>query len=232
MMMKHVLVFALMLTLALSFTSCGGNASSSQSTGGQTEADVDKSSNTGSNPLETADQATIDKIAQSDIGWDGADDRDAVHVEIPKGVKEIKSMAYMQAPNLESVVIPDGVVTIGGNAFTQARKLESVKIPDSVTAIEGQAFSGCESLKEIILPKNLTVLGQGAFQNCHSLTSVKIPEGVTVLERNAFAGSKSLVDVVIPKSMTEIHKEAFYRCESLSDESKARILEINPDAQF
>jgi len=136
-----------------------------------------------------------------------------------------------------NVVIPPKienkqVTEIGGAAFRHFDLLESVIIPNGVTIIEAYAFAGCSLLENVTMPDTIKKIGRVAFGSCRSLKSITIPEGVTVIEEKTFLFCSSLVDVKIPDSVTTIKMAAFSRCDSLSEESKQRILEIDPNIIF
>jgi len=136
-----------------------------------------------------------------------------------------------------NVVIPPKienkqVTEIGVSAFRRFDLLESVIIPNGVTVIGASAFAMSTLLENVIMPNTITTIGMEAFGCCSSLKSITIPDGVTVIEERTFALCGFLVDIKIPDSVTTIGMNAFARCYSLSEESKQRILEIDPNIVF
>ena len=101
---------------------------------------------------------------------------------------------------LRSIVIPEGVKVIRSFAFQNNRELETVMFPTSLTAIEERAFSQCEKLESVELPEGLTSLGRYAFEWCRSLRKITIPASVTVIEEGTFRDCPA--DTIIVKSMT------------------------------
>ncbi|MCL1852906.1 MAG: leucine-rich repeat domain-containing protein [Peptococcaceae bacterium] len=74
-----------------------------------------------------------------------------------------------------------------------------------LTSIGYESFSHCDSLTSVTLPSSVTSIGWCAFLNCGSLSSIEIPDSVTHIANGAFGG-----------------------CPLLSDQTKQRILQINP----
>ena len=64
-------------------------------------------------------------------------------------VTSIGSKAFIDCPDLTSIVFPSNLRRIGNDAFYMCRKITSVIIPDSVTSIGGGAFSYCYALENL-----------------------------------------------------------------------------------
>ena len=149
-------------------------------------------------------------------------------ITIPNSVTTIGEFAFKDCSSLTSITIPNIVTTIGEYAFT-CSGLTSVTIPNSVTTIGKQAFSGCKNLKSVTIPNSVTTIGEYTFLDCDSLKSVTIPNSVTTIGEYAFACC-GLTSVTIPNSVTTIGEGAFYGCNNLSEETKIKIISINPEA--
>ena len=177
-------------------------------------------------------------------------------ITIPDSVTVIGYNAFRECSGLTSIIIPDSVTSIGYSAFEDCTGLTSVIIPESVARIETRAFRKCEKLSDISILGNTVEVGERAFEGTYWYnrqadglvrlgntiitysgempvnTEIVIPEGVRHIAGGAFEGCKGLTKVVIPDSVTVIGSGAFYGCTSLDEASLARILSINPDAQF
>ena len=134
--------------------------------------------------------------------------------------------------NIPPEIGDTSVVRIGVGAFSGNQRITSVTIPDSVTDIAWNAFRDCTSLASVTTGNGATIIGDSAFSGCTSLVSVEIGDGVTIISDFAFRNCTSLVNVTIPDSVTKIGVSAFGGCTSLLEETRQRILEINPDAWF
>lgn len=109
--------------------------------------------------------------------------------DIPYGTREITSMAFYEAKNLENITIPASVLKIKEYAFEYCENIKNLIIPDSITTIEQMAFYGCHSLKDVTIPPSVTSIGYEAFANCDSLETVTISAGVTSIGNFAFSNS-------------------------------------------
>ena len=132
----------------------------------------------------------------------------------PYGLIYIGDVAFRWKGEMEQnahVSFEDGTTIINGGVFGFQGNwsLASVSIPDSVKIIGDRAFGGIKYLQTIVIPQSVVKVGMGAFRDCGSLTNV-----------------------IILNDNIEIDDRAFNGCYSLSEESRARILEINPNAVF
>ncbi|NCA68048.1 MAG: hypothetical protein EOM87_08300, partial [Clostridia bacterium] len=107
------------------------------------------------------------------------------------------------------------VTAIKSKAFFDNKNIQSVTITNNVTQIGNSAFSGCSNLKNAILPDKLTALGKSCFADCFRLNSIKIPSSVERIRDNAFLTCRDLASLILPNELKEIDTSAFRRCESL-----------------
>lgn len=152
-------------------------------------------------------------------------------------ITELGTGIFNGCTSLLSLNIPNSVITIS-SAFINCTSLD-VNIPSSVTSIANNAFGKCksisidsnnvnyESIDNFIIKKEGNVLISSAYKE-----TANIPNSVTKIDAYAFGGHDELVTVNIPDSVISIQQNAFVRCPLLSQESKDRILKINPDYQF
>ena len=149
-----VLIFLLLFSIILSFTSCLGIFYDFNYT-----------------LSEDGTYYIVSRIGTlpDDVGLDFT-----ISVTIPEvynnlPVASIGDFALGRVPSLRSVKIPDSVTTIGNYAFTGCENLKSIEIPDSVTSIGHCAFQDCKNLKNIEIPDSVTSIGGKAFYGCEKL---------------------------------------------------------------
>lgn len=174
-------------------------------------------------------------------------------IEIPRGIKKIKALAFDSCRYLTSIIIPEGVTEIGENAFTRCSNLSDVSlpsslliigesafaysgltnivIPDNVSEIGSIAFKGCEKLRSVVLPAGLRKI-DGLFIYCNNLTDVVIPDGVTEIGSNSFRGCKNLKQLAIPSSVTKIGEGAFENTCLTSIVIPSSVTDIEEDVFF
>ena len=173
---------------------------------------------------------------------------------IPNSVTSIGIGAFAECTSLENITLSNNLKKIGVGVFEDCKSLKSISIPNSVTKIDDYAFNGCDSLKSITIPSSVTSIAICTFSMCTSLKSITIPNSVTEISEWAFGCCESLKSITIPNSVTKIGKATFYECtnlkdvkilgkpkidpnafngcKNLSDESKKKILELQPKAVF
>ena len=156
-------------------------------------------------------------------------------VELPEGLTNIGSSAFIECSSLTSISIPNSVTSIGSDAFWGCSGLTSISIPNSVFNIgDWQVFYGCNGLTDPIIvndmfvflpknykgaftiPSNITKIIGGAFEDCSGLTSISIPNSVTRIGNGAFYNCSGLTSITIPNSVTSIGEKAFEDCGGLT----------------
>ena len=158
---------------------------------------------------------------------------------LPKGTKEVKDNAFVNAEFLTSVTFPSGLKTIGRNAFWGCHGLSEVKLPDSLQKLEKTAFGDCVALKTVTLGKGIKTVDVSTFRKCCDLTlrfegtlqewlSVETFE-LTVFFRSFrideeyfftnvkefYVAGEKVTDLVIPDGVKKIKKNAFCGCRFL-----------------
>lgn len=134
---------------------------------------------------------------------------------VPSIVTSIDFAAFVNCPNIDSIVIDDSVTDIAHYAFQNCKSLKSVTLPSGLTSIKSHTFDGCSSLEQINLPDTLTEIGDSAFKGCTSLEQVKLTDNVTRIGYHAFSGCSSLADIQISASVEQLDDYAFEGCLSL-----------------
>ena len=90
---------------------------------------------------------------------------------IPSYVTCIRSSAFYNNSQLQTLIIPDSLTDLGDNTFSCCTSLTSINIPQSVTIIDDATFYFCSKLESILLPDKITSIGDSAFSGCSSLVS-------------------------------------------------------------
>lgn len=99
----------------------------------------------------------------------------------------VKSSAFCNCTNLETIIIPKNIRYIGDMAFYNCINLEDITIPEQVSSISDYSFSNCVNLKIINIPENVSSIGDNAFCNCSNLEEITIPEQVKSIGYKTFS---------------------------------------------
>ncbi len=83
------------------------------------------------------------------------------------------------------------VVGVGKGAFVNCPDLTSVVLPESVTYLGNEAFEKCNSLVSIVLPDNISQVGYMAFSGCSKLGSLDYPSAAELIPDQCFEGTGS-----------------------------------------
>ncbi len=141
-------------------------------------------------------------------------------------VRAIRSNAFYNCSNINSVTIGNAVTQIGSSAFYNCSNISSVTIGKAVTQIEPNAFYGCYNLNVVVVTvkDNFEFCNNdiiGAFRSGSiklidndgiEITEFVIPEGVTSIGEKAFQRCTGLSAITIPNSVTSIGSQAFLKC--------------------
>ncbi|MBO4803202.1 MAG: leucine-rich repeat protein, partial [Muribaculaceae bacterium] len=93
---------------------------------------------------------------------------------VPEGTLVIGHEAFRGASGLTTVTMPKTLRQIESLGFLDCSSLEGIDIPEGVTTIEYSAFSGCSAMTYADLPSTLTSLGYLAFNGVPDLTELKV----------------------------------------------------------
>lgn len=142
-------------------------------------------------------------------------------IEIPndingKPVNGIKSGAFKDCINLESVSISEDVKYIEFDAFRNCINLKSITIPNSVKYISDAVFDGCKILTDIKFPKYVKNIEAYTYNDCEMLNEFTVPEGVEMIGFHAFTNCISLISIIISNTVNTIDIAAFYNCPNLA----------------
>lgn len=119
-------------------------------------------------------------------------------LEIPSGVTEIGTLAFVNCIGLTCIVIPDSVIKIGKEPFLDCTGLTNIIVDEEnkcFSAKDGILYSKGKSLLhicppgkigEVVIPNSVTEITAKAFWGCSGLTSVEIPNSVAEIGEYAF----------------------------------------------
>ncbi len=137
-------------------------------------------------------------------------------LEIPSSVIEIRGEAFAYMSSLTHISLPEGLKEIRGGAFAYDYNLTNVKLPNSLEYLGGSAFSHCSSITEMTIPSKITEINGETFAYMTSLRTIKLHEGITYIHGEVFMGDTSLNNVKLPSKITEIKGSTFENCSSLT----------------
>ena len=145
---------------------------------------------------------------------------------IPATVRSIRTGAFANCPNLDSVTFEDGDASLSGETgiFTDS-PIYSTYI--GRPSIYGTLFSGHSTLVEATLGPLFTELSAVIFPNCSMLRYVNFPEQITVITDEAFVGCAL---TTVPPQITTIGKGAFRNGTMRSFEIPATVKEVGEKA--
>ena len=145
-------------------------------------------------------------------------------VNIPSSVKTIKSNAFNECDEIETVNFAENseLETINDQAFRKCSSLKSISIPNTVTSIGTQCFIECSKLENVTLPSNIKNFGGGVFIGCPDTINIEFSENSTLIFDPDFylimnkektdlyqLLSNEFTYVEIPKTITTIKDSAF-----------------------
>lgn len=117
-------------------------------------------------------------------------------IVIPKKVRRIGAMSFLDCSKVTSVKIPKGVKEIGSSAFESCVHLKKVTMANSVRIIDNFAFAGCYQMTSINISNKTETIGVYAFEECRSLRSIKIPKSVEYICDGAFYNCPKLKKII------------------------------------
>lgn len=118
-----------------------------------------------------------------------------------------------------SVVIPSTVKTIRSNAFKDKRNLQTVTSDGDIhiEVIEEYAFAGCINLANFITFVSIITIARSAFQDSNINVDIVFGESLTLIDIKAFYNCTNIRSISF-RSMNKltINDEAFYNCQQIS----------------
>lgn len=180
-------------------------------------------------------------------------------LKLPHQPAKLASGAFVECPNLQTVVLPEGLKQIGQNAFYNCPVLTTVHFPTTLEEIHDNAFSLCFHLTNLLWPCSLISIGENAFFECSKLKSLDLSacinlqvisdcafqrcirvahaelpkEGrLVTIEKQAFSSCTSLQQIIIPDTVDFIGDQAFADCSCLANLQLSQSLKAIKEATF
>lgn len=113
-----------------------------------------------------------------------------VDVVVPGDIRVIGEFAFMDHPDLRSVVLSEGVLELRDWAFAQCHALERLQLPASLRLISGELLWG-DGLSELVIPPNVFLFGKVFLDGVYTDTVVITSERINI-------GSAELVNEIWP----------------------------------
>ena len=115
--------------------------------------------------------------------------------DIPSHI-EIIGHAAFERSKLISIIIPDSVKDIKSSAFDNCKDLQSIQLSKNLMQIGSYSFVNCISLEKIEFPEALISIGDGSFTGCRSLSKIILNRNLAYINAFAFAGIDPEADII------------------------------------
>lgn len=92
-------------------------------------------------------------------------------IKLPKGIKSIGKMAFMQSA-LKEITLPEDIILEDG-AFQSCRNLSKITFPSYTKEINYKCFAGCSKLKKIVI-NNIGYIASRAFAQIDNVKEITI----------------------------------------------------------
>ncbi len=92
-------------------------------------------------------------------------------IKLPKGIKSIGKMAFMQSA-LKEITLPEDIILEEG-AFQSCRNLSKITFPSYTKEINYNCFAGCSKLKKIVI-NNIGYISSRAFMQIENVKEITI----------------------------------------------------------
>lgn len=150
---------------------------------------------------------------------------------IPNSVESITKYCFAGARNLKAVKLPKKLKKLDLMTFINSKGLTEITIPEKVTEVSPYAFDECKNIKRIKVSKNNKtykhadgmLLSKDGRMLClvpAAVSTVNIPDTVSIVDKWAFCQSGA-EKIYIPESVADIRDDAL-TC-------KAKYVEISKE---
>ncbi|MDE6008399.1 MAG: leucine-rich repeat protein, partial [Muribaculaceae bacterium] len=151
------------------------------------------------------------EIGPSSFG-SGIDYEEIWTIQLPEGLKTIRSSAFRNLENVSTLIIPGSVTLIEGDAFGYCEGLKSVKFLDGDETLEfGESVFYGAHFNNLYLGRNISYK-TSPFIYQSDLTELSFGNPVTEIGSIFISNATALNTVTIPKQVTSVGNSAFSNC--------------------
>lgn len=143
-------------------------------------------------------------------------------LEIPQGVKNLKSQLFDNCETIREVVLPEGLETIEEYCFSNCSALETVYFPSTLNNVSHNIFNYCNKLREFsgpcaLLPDKHSLVQDNrllAFAGA-GVTDYSVPTGVTRIDSGVFMGWEELRSITFVTKLKGTDLPFLSECKNL-----------------
>lgn len=157
--------------------------------------------------------------AENEDGWDYCDlisvkenccpdKHECVHLNIPKGVKEIARSTFYRIC-VDHVNLPEGIEKLGEYAFCDTILRGEIEIPPTVKTIKKGCFGYCNYIEEIKFNEGLIEIGELCCAHCNNLKRLILPDSARYIGNIICYKCNNLSEFKFPKNLTKFTGEIF-----------------------
>ncbi len=117
--------------------------------------------------------------------------RNLKEIDLPITLKSIGTWSFYNT-GIKELIIPKNVWVIRTEAFKNCNNLETIVFKGKTQYIEDEAFANCTNITKISLSEGLEDIGWDAFTNCKKLKKLTIPDSVYCIRGTSFKGCNNL----------------------------------------
>ena len=154
-----------------------------------------------------------------------------VNFESNSNLQVIKSNAFCNCHNLETITLPSQLNTIEESVFDNCMNLKNLTIPpdSNLQQIGPRAFMHT-LIKSFNIPPRVTEIGRYCFSYCSELKTVTFSENSQLQTINSEAFSNTIIEsITIPSQVTKIGSNCFYMSKlktvTLAENSQCQLIE-------
>ena len=111
------------------------------------------------------------------------------HARVDSSVIIIPANAFESCLHLQEVELPEGLKEIRTGAFLHCKSLMQMNVPSTVEIIGEGAFFGCILFQNVNIPPLVSRIKRNTFSDCDHMLSLELPSKLLRIEADTFSGS-------------------------------------------